>query len=144
MSIKLACLACGQGNRVPAERLDERPKCGACGSPLMSESPFEVSLRNLIKAERLDEVPLVVDFWAAWCGPCRMMAPEFAKAARMLKGRARFAKLDTEAFPEASGRYGIRGIPLLVAFRGGREIGRRAGAVTADEIANWVGSRTQT
>ena len=144
MSIKLACLACGQGNRVPAERLDERPKCGACGSPLMSESPFEVSLRNLIKAERLDEVPLVVDFWAAWCGPCRMMAPEFAKAARMLKGRARFAKLDTEAFPEAGGRYGIRGIPLLVAFRGGREIGRRAGAVPADEIANWVDTRTHT
>lgn len=144
MSIKLACLACGQGNRVPAERLDERPKCGACGSPLVSVSPFEVSLGNLIKAERLDEVPLVVDFWAAWCGPCRMMAPEFAKAARMLKGRARFAKLDTEAFPEASGRYGIRGIPLLVAFRGGREIGRRAGAVPADEIANWVDTRPQT
>ncbi len=144
MSIKLACLACGQGNRVPAERLDERPKCGACGSPLVSDSPFEVSLGNLIKAERLDEVPLVVDFWAAWCGPCRMMAPEFAKAARILKGRARFAKLDTEAFPEASARYGIRGIPLLVAFRGGREIGRRAGAVPADEIANWVVTRTHT
>ena len=70
-----------------------------------------------------------------------MMAPEFAKAARMLKGRARFAKLDTEAFPEASARYGIRGIPLLVAFRSGREIGRRAGAVPADEIANWVDTR---
>ncbi len=144
MSIKLACLACGQGNRVPQERLGSGPKFGVCGAPLMSASPLEVSLDILTKAGRLDEVSLVVNFWAAWCGPCRMMAPEFANAACMLKGRARFAKLDTEAFPEASGRYGIRGIPLLVAFRGGREIGRRAGAVPADEIANWVDTRPQT
>jgi thioredoxin 2 len=143
MSIKLACLACGQGNRVPQKRLDAEPKCGVCGAQLISDTPVEVSLDILMKAENLDEVPLVVDFWAAWCGPCRMMAPEFAKAAHMLKGRARFAKLDTEAFPEAGARYGIRGIPLLVAFRGGREIKRRAGAAPAGEIANWVGTGTQ-
>jgi thioredoxin 2 len=143
MSIKLACLACGQANRIPLERLDAGPKCGVCGAPLMNDAPSEISLDNLIKAERIDEIPLIVDFWAAWCGPCRMMAPEFAQAARLLKGRARFAKLDTEAFAEAGARYGIRGIPLLVAFRGGREIGRRAGAVSASEIAKWVGTQAQ-
>ena len=144
MSNKIACLACGQGNRVPRDRLDAGPKCGVCGAPLMCDSPSEISLEILAKAERLDDLPLVVDFWAGWCGPCRMMAPEFAKAARLLKGRARFAKLDTEAFPEAGACYGIRGIPLLVAFRSGREIGRRAGATPAGEIASWVGGLAQT
>ena len=138
MNIKLACLACGQGNRVPEDRLGSGPKCGTCGTRLISDRPVEISMDALTRAERTDELPLVVDFWASWCGPCRMMAPEFAKAAMELKGRARFAKLDTEAFPEAGNRYGIRGIPLLLAFRGGREIGRRTGATSARDIVNWV------
>ncbi|ETX15595.1 thioredoxin [Roseivivax halodurans JCM 10272] len=143
MPVKLACLACGQGNRIPEDRLGASPKCGTCGAPLLPAKPAEVSLDILRKAARMDELPLVVDFWAAWCGPCRMMAPEFAKAAEQMRGRARFAKLDTEAHPDAGRLYNIRGIPLLVAFRGGREIRRQAGVMQAAAIVDWASAEAK-
>ncbi|MCF3974141.1 thioredoxin domain-containing protein [Paracoccus salsus] len=138
MSVKLACLTCGQGNRVPEAKLGASPRCGTCGAGLITGTPTEISCDILEKAARIDDLPLVVDFWAAWCGPCKMMAPEFAKASRELKGRARFAKLDTEAFPQAGAQYGIRGIPLLIGFRGGREIKRQAGAISSAQIVEWA------
>ncbi len=135
---KLTCLDCGQINRVPAEKLGAGPKCGTCGTPLMPGKAVEVDAATLARAAKADDVPLVVDFWAPWCGPCRMMAPEFSKAAGQLRGEARLVKLNTEDHQTASTKYGIRGIPTMVAFQSGREARRQSGAMPAGQIVNWV------
>lgn len=136
--VKLACLDCGQVNRVPEDRLGAGPKCGTCGAPLIPVKAVEVDLATLEKAARVDDLPLVVDFWAPWCGPCRMMAPEFSKAAGQLAGRARLVKLNTEADPQAGAKYGIRSIPTMVKFKGGREVGRQSGAVQVAAIVGFA------
>ena len=137
---KLTCLDCGQINRVPAERLGANPKCGTCGAPLISGKAVEVDAATLAKAAKNDDLPLVADFWAPWCGPCRMMAPEFSKAAGSLKGKARLVKLNTEDHQAAGAKYGIRGIPTMVAFAGGREVKRQSGAMREGQIVSWVGA----
>lgn len=135
---KLTCLDCGQVNRVPGDRLTEGPNCGTCGAPLMSGKAVEVDFATLQKAARNDEVPLVVDFWAPWCGPCLMMAPEYARAAGEVKGQVRLVKLNTEDHPKANQAYGIRGIPTMIGFAGGRERKRQAGAQRSPAIVAWV------
>jgi len=136
--MKLTCLDCGAANRFPDEKLAAGPKCGVCGAALADGRVREIDLATLDKALRADDAPLVVDFWAPWCGPCRMMAPQVDAAARALAPRVRFAKLNTEDHADAGARFGIRGIPLLIAFRGGREAARQAGATDAAAIARWV------
>lgn len=137
-SKKLTCLECGQVNRIPDEKLTAGPKCGTCGAKLIGGKVAEVDLATLEKAARNDDLPLVVDFWAPWCGPCRMMAPEFTKAAGELNGAARLVKLNTEDHPQAGAKYGIRGIPTMAAFAGGREKARQSGAMPAASIVQWV------
>jgi thioredoxin 2 len=134
-SVKLICLDCGQANRVPAGMARAKPICGTCGQPLVDGKPHQVDFRTLQKAIRLDDLPIMVDFWAPWCGPCRMMAPEFAKAAETMRGRVRFMKIDTQQFPEASATFRIQGIPALILFRNGRELDRLVGARPASGIA---------
>jgi thioredoxin 2 len=139
-SVKLTCAACGQANRVPIARLAAGPKCGTCGATLLDGKVAELDATAHDKATRGDDLPLLVDYWAPWCGPCRMMAPEFAKAARSLAPQVRLAKLNTEDHPSVSARAGIRGIPALILYHRGREVARIAGARPAAEIVAFVRS----
>ncbi|MBW6506627.1 MAG: thioredoxin TrxC [Rhodobacteraceae bacterium] len=139
-ALKLVCLECGQTNRVPGERLAAAPKCGVCGAALASGKVAPIDAATLEKATR-DGLPLVVDFWAPWCGPCRQMAPEFVKAAAHLAPAVRFAKIDTQAFPEAAERHRIQGIPAFVVFHNGREVARAAGARPAADLVAFVKSK---
>ena len=135
---KITCIDCGQVNRVPEARLADGPKCGVCGSALLSAKPVEIDAATLAKAAKSDDLPLIVDFWAPWCGPCRMMTPEFSKAASAMQGKARFVKLNTEADPKGGASWNIRGIPTLVAISGGKERARQSGAMPAASIIDWT------
>ena len=137
-AVKLTCLECGQINRVPAEKVSAGPKCGTCGARLMDGRVHEVDPKTLEKAAKSDSLPIVVDFWAPWCGPCRMMAPAYEQAAQELKGRVRLVKLNTEDHPESGARHRIRGIPTMAVFKGGREVARQSGAMPAQAIQNWI------
>ena len=137
-AVKLTCLSCGQINRVPTARIAAGPKCAKCSKAIMDEKVTELDMRIHDKAARSDELPLIVDYWAPWCGPCRMMAPEFAKAAEALRLKVRFAKIDTEQFAGVTQRLQIRGIPLLILYTKGREIARLSGARPANEIEEFV------
>lgn len=137
-AVRLSCPACGQANRVPVARLGEAPKCAVCGKTLVDGQVSELDAATHDKVTRSDGLPVLVDYWAPWCGPCRMMAPEFAKAAKTLAPAVRLMKLNTEDHPEISARAGIRGIPALILYKGGREVARLAGARPAADIVAFV------
>jgi thioredoxin 2 len=136
--IQVACPACLAANRVPAARAGEDPKCGKCRAALLGDAPVELSESQFDDFVRRTELPVIADFWAPWCGPCRAMAPHFEKAARELKQRARLVKVNTEQAPGLAARMGIRAIPTIALFRNGAEVKRVSGAVDARTLVEWA------
>jgi thioredoxin 2 len=137
-TLHVVCPHCHGTNRVLRARLESAPRCGSCKEALLPTYPLELNTAGFDRHLASDDLPLIVDFWAAWCAPCRMMAPAFTQAAAQLKLKARLAKLDTEAEPTIAARYGIRSIPTLIAFSHGREIARQSGALDLGSLLGWI------
>ena len=137
-TLLVVCPHCSAANRVPEGRLSERPTCGKCKAGLFSGHPVVLDAASFERHINRSDIPVVVDFWAPWCGPCRMMAPAFAQAAHQLEPHYRLAKLNTEEAQEIAARLGIRSIPTLVIFRNGREIARQAGAMDTGNLVRWI------
>ncbi|MEZ5740115.1 MAG: thioredoxin TrxC [Burkholderiaceae bacterium] len=138
--ITAVCPACRKTNRLPLSRTRENPDCGACGKPLFPGTPVTLTDQDFDAYVQRNGLPVVVDFWAGWCGPCQMMAPHFAKAAGQLAGQFQFVKVDTEASPGLSPRFGIRSIPTLAVFTNGRETQRVSGAMNEAQLIGWLRS----
>ena len=137
----VVCPHCHAANRLPAERLADGATCGKCKARLFSGKPIELGAANFDNHIGRSDIPVLVDFWAPWCGPCRTMAPAFAQAAQQLEPEFRLAKVNTEDEQQLAARFGIRSIPTLALFRNGREVARQAGAMDTASLVRWVRSQ---
>jgi thioredoxin 2 len=136
--MELVCPQCGAVNRLPSERLRDRPKCGKCGAEVLPPHPIELNAASFDKFIARNELPVLIDFWAPWCGPCKQFAPVFSQMAGAWANRVRFAKVNTEAEQALAARHGIRSIPTLAIFKGGREVDRVSGALPAQQLEAWL------
>ena len=139
-SSHIVCPHCNTVNRIATDRLQEKPLCGKCKRALFMARPLELTSGNFQPHISRSDIPIIVDFWAPWCGPCKMMAPAFAKAAVQIEPKARLAKLNTEQEQTIAAQFSIRSIPTMVIFKGGRELARQSGAMSESDIVRWINS----
>ncbi|UCC55829.1 MAG: thioredoxin TrxC [Gammaproteobacteria bacterium] len=140
--LHIVCPACLAVNRIPEGKLAAKPKCGKCHQPVLDRHPVELNSGSFRQHIQRNDIPVVVDFWAPWCGPCKMMAPAFEEAAAQLAPDIRLAKLNTEVEQTISANLGIRSIPTMIIFRHGKEVARQAGAMGTADIVRWIRAHT--
>ena len=137
----VVCPHCNGTNRLPKDKIVEEAKCGRCKKLLFDTTPINLTTENISQHLQKNDIPVIVDFWAPWCGPCKMMGPNFEQASRNFKTRVRFAKINTEDQQSLGGHFNIRSIPTLVLFKGGKEIDRVSGALDANQLTQWINSK---